>query len=185
MTRIGSTAGHEDTRWPARVTIRSDQVEARRVRRLDVLAPLPPEVLGDAVAGRQPGLAARRRRWRRRSPRIDDAPGRPCRGRPRPAAPTWPRGVDADVQRAEHHGRAAGDRQRQHAAEREADEHVQPYRGRGPRAVQRSSTPPEEKKNTSYGVMAAPNSAIGVVGPVPATARPPACRPSRAGACQS
>ena len=27
-------------------------------------------------------------------------------------------------------------------------------------AVQRSSTPPEEKKNTSYGVMAAPNSAM-------------------------
>ena len=26
-------------------------------------------------------------------------------------------------------------------------------------AVQRSSTPPEEKKNTSYGVIAAPNSA--------------------------
>ena len=56
--------------------------------------------------------------------------------------------------------RTAAIDQREQAAEREAEEHVGPHRARGPSRVHFSSTPPEEKKNTSYGVIAAPNRAI-------------------------
>ena len=54
------------------------------------------------------------------------------------------------------HAMIASDRQ---PAEREPDEHVGPLGQRSLR-VHCSSTAPEEKKNTSYGVIAAPNSAI-------------------------
>ena len=82
----------------------------------------------------------------------------------RPAAPTWPRRVDLDA-------RAAAARARRAAmiASDSRPPSGKPMKtlarigARGPSRVHFSSTPPEEKKNTSYGVIAAPNRAIGVV----------------------
>ena len=60
----------------------------------------------------------------------------------------------------QHERRQRHEAERQEPAEREADEHVGPVLGRGRLVVQCSSTAPDEKKNTSYGVIAAPKSAI-------------------------
>ena len=67
--------------------------------------------------------------------------------------------VDLDAARQQHERGAEHDRQGEDAAEREPEEHVRPLLAEV-LAVHFSSTPPEEKKNTSYGVIAAPNKAI-------------------------
>ena len=104
-----------------------------------------------AVSSAAPNVHAKNPTMTNASPTLPSAcaTGRPTCDRLSTPTPT----------RLEHDGRAAHQAQREQAAEREPEEDVravQPEIGR----LHFSSTAPDEKKNTSYGVIAAPNSAI-------------------------
>jgi hypothetical protein len=130
-----------------------DDVESSRLAWPHVLSPLPAEVLGDAVADRQPGLTGGAESRREQPTNTNARPSFPratATGRP-----TWP-SVSTETPAGEQDqiGRC-GDREGEHAAERKPTNTLARMIRRSVLS-QCSSTPPEEKKNTSYGVIAAP-----------------------------
>ena len=156
-------------------------MEPRRLARLHELAPLPAEVLRHGVAGRQRRLE---RRAERRGEHADeqDQRARPCRAR----APTGKRHlrqvVDGDAPRGAARSRrppSARATARRRAGTRSARSPGSTIRSL---RVHCSSTAPDEKKNTSYGVIAAPSSAIAkkkYVGRPSSPAAPPDASPRR------
>ena len=113
------------------------EVEPRRLRRPAELAPRPAEVLRERVPAGQRGLE--RRSERRRDDADDRERERELAARlRRPAARSGESVRHLDRRRQQHDRGAPGDRDRQQAAEREADEHVEPVTARGP---SRSSAP--------------------------------------------